>query len=174
MTDKVLALLGILFITLLVISCGDEADDNPFLGTWSVVSIDGEPLSKSFETEGIDNITATSEWTFDKDGTWQWITKVEGPLSFEIELSGTYAITGSTYTFTVDGDSKRLTRSTPNSRKTSLSVGNERRRVRSALRTNTVTTPTTKGRAQAQDPGPGRVQGHRPIPTATTHKTNNP
>lgn len=102
MNHKVIAFTGILFMTLLLISCGDEEDDNPFLGTWNVVSVDGETLADTFD----EGINVTSNWTFHKDGTWEWITEVESILSFN--LSGTYTITGSSYTLTLDGEQTSL------------------------------------------------------------------
>ena len=108
MNHKMLASIGILLILFLVTSCGDGAD-NPFLeggnsliGTWRVVSIDGESVQQLIAE---DQVTVTNEWTFHNNGKWRWIIRSEDVIS--IDMSGTYTTDGSNYTLIIDkGDAR--------------------------------------------------------------------
>ena len=114
-----------LWISLLMIGitgCGGddnnegEANDNEWVGTWTLESIDGENLEQIFAEEFEFNETdldastdLTYELTFDNDGmmeieyTVKFEAKGEG-LNFSgegtMKMTGTYAISGSNYTIT--------------------------------------------------------------------------
>ena len=114
-----------LWISLLMIGitgCGeddnneDENNDNEWVGTWTLESIDDENLEQIFaeeyefgETDLDSSMDLTYELTFDNDGmmeiehTVKFEAKGEG-LDFSgegsIRMTGTYAISGPNYTIT--------------------------------------------------------------------------
>ena len=101
-----------------IISCGgddNEADDNEWVGTWAVETIDGENIQVQFEAIELlaeafgeeRDISYTDNWTFDDDGTWhrEVTMKVETADDRETassEFMGTYSLSGSDYTITVN------------------------------------------------------------------------
>lgn len=94
--------------------CGDD-DDNEWLGTWTLETVDGESIQAQFETiellfeafgaTDID-ISYTDEWTFNDDETWHRDVTLVGPNedgvaeAESIEATGTYSLSGSNYTIT--------------------------------------------------------------------------
>ena len=102
-----------------IIGCGgdDNGDDedNEWVGTWVVETRDGENIQVQFEAiellaeafgEEVD-IFYIDNWTFDDDGTWhrEVTMKVETADDREMasfELMGTYSLSGSNYTITVN------------------------------------------------------------------------
>ena len=96
-----------------IIGCGgDEDDDNDWVGTWVLESVDGESFEEAFEEEGVNATIITNNWTFDSDGTFEtgFAIKIEVnedglELSGEgqIKWTGTYSLSGSNYTLTPTG-----------------------------------------------------------------------
>lgn len=92
-----------LWIFLLMMSttgCGEGAD-NEWVGTWTVLTIDGESVEQNFEQEVGESTAATWEWRFDNDGMFEFELKAKNfDLSEEgsIILSGTYSISDFNYT----------------------------------------------------------------------------
>ena len=89
--------------------CGD--DDNDWVGTWSLETVDGMSFEQSFSEEGIKVSVVTNSWTFNSDGT------IEAELAFKVEakeggseitattstkVMGTYSLSGTNYTVTME------------------------------------------------------------------------
>ena len=79
-----------------------DGEDNPWVGEWEIVTIDGYSLAAAFETED----DAYSVVWFDDDGTWEgfadaWFT--EDGISVEISIAfyGTYELSDSRFTLAV-------------------------------------------------------------------------
>ncbi len=105
-----------LWISLLMIGitgCGED-DDNEWVGTWTLETVDGQSIEQMFvedpaffEAEIDYSISATGEWTFHSDGmmeaeiTMKYEAKGED-IDFSeggsIRMTGTYSISGSNYT----------------------------------------------------------------------------
>ena len=99
-----------------IIGCGsDSEDDNDWVGTWAVETIDGQSLeqvaNEEFGEEADVSIVANS-WRFNSDGTFEvkiavkFDAKQEGlELSGEgsIKTTGIYSLSGSNYTITTTG-----------------------------------------------------------------------
>ena len=99
-----------------IVGCGgDEDDENEWVGTWSLDTINGESIQAQLEAfeqlaaafgEEID-ISYSDEWTFDADGTWHREATLKSPNeegdteTTSIEGSGTYSLSGSNFTITV-------------------------------------------------------------------------
>ena len=95
-----------------IIGCGGDDDDNEWVGTWAIDSIDGESVEQTLaegEELGIDFSITANEWTFNDDGTME----AEFGMKFEVKeeglefsgqgsarIMGTYSLSGSTYTLT--------------------------------------------------------------------------
>ena len=93
-----------------IIGCGgDEDDDNDWVGTWVLESVDGESFEETFEEEGVSATIITNNWTFNSDG----MMEVEFAMKFEakeeglelsgqgsMKMTGTYTLSGSNYTLT--------------------------------------------------------------------------
>ena len=93
-----------------IIGCGGDDDDNEWVGTWAIESIDGENVEQVFaegEELGIDFSIDPNRWTFNDDGTMD----VEFGIEFEakeegftisgkgsMKIMGTYTLSGSNYT----------------------------------------------------------------------------
>ena len=93
-----------------IISCGGDGDDaNEWVGTWALEIVDGETFEETFAEEGVDVSLDPNNWTFNADGTMEMEfgikieVKEEGlEISGEglINMTGTYSLSGSNYTFT--------------------------------------------------------------------------
>ena len=112
--------LATLYAVLIIamIACGSDdngADDNEWVGTWSLDTFDGQTLEQVLEqelgTEGVTVSIVTNNWTFNDDGT------LEAEISFKIgnqggdsafaitsssKTTGTYSLSGSNYTLTLE------------------------------------------------------------------------
>ena len=99
-------------LTIGIIGCGGDDDDNEWVGTWAIETIDGQSFEQGFAEEFGDaielSITA-NEWTFDSDGTMEMElgmkleVKEQGlDVSGEgsIKMTGTYVLSGSSFTLT--------------------------------------------------------------------------
>ena len=97
-----------------IISCGGDDDDNDWVGTWTMETIDGQSLEQSFEEdygeEQINISIITNNWTFNSDGTMEaeFAVKIEakeGGSEISVQSSGkgtgTYSLSGSNYILTV-------------------------------------------------------------------------
>ena len=99
-------------LTIGTIGCGGD-DDNEWVGTWEIETIDGESLDQGFTNDfgyaDINLSITANEWTFDSDGTME----VEFGMKFEVKeqglaisgegsmkITGTYSLTGDNYTLT--------------------------------------------------------------------------
>lgn len=99
-------------LTIGIIGCGGDDDDNEWVGTWELDSIDGESFEQALgDTEEleIDLSISANDWRFNNDGTMEWEftmrfeVKEEGlTISAEgsIRMMGTYSLSGSNYTLT--------------------------------------------------------------------------
>jgi len=97
-----------------IISCGGDEEDNEWVGTWAIESIDGESLEQDFEEnfgEEINISIITNDWMFNDDGTIEAEIRVkieggEGGTEITATLSqtatGTYSLSGSSYTLTLE------------------------------------------------------------------------
>lgn len=92
-----------------VTGCGGDDDDNEWVGTWEIESVDGQSLDQSFAEDFGDISITANDWTFDSDG----MMEVEFGMKFEvkeegltisgegsIKMTGTYVLSGSNYTLT--------------------------------------------------------------------------
>lgn len=90
-----------------IIGCGDDvnddSDDNDWIGTWAIETINGETLEQAFERRGTYPSVVTNSWKFNSNGTFEWElgfkyepkeedSKVVGEQSSK--LSGTYDLFG--------------------------------------------------------------------------------
>ena len=99
-------------LTIGITGCGGDDDDNEWVGTWSLESIDGETLEQVLaegEELGIDFSIDPNRWTFDDDGTMEVEFGVEFKAEEQgfvisgqgsIKIIGTYSLSGSSYTLT--------------------------------------------------------------------------
>ena len=100
-------------LTIGIIGCGGDDDDNEWVGTWAMETVDGESLEQDFAEDfgdaEIDFDITANEWTFDSDGTME----AELGMKFEVseqgfefsgegsmKMTGTYSLSGSNYTLT--------------------------------------------------------------------------
>ena len=99
-------------LTIGILGCGGDDDENEWVGTWAIDSTDGESIEQTFaegEELGIDFSIDPNRWTFNDDGTMD----VEFGVAFEteeqgfvisgqgsIKIMGTYSLSGSNYTLT--------------------------------------------------------------------------
>ena len=109
-----LATLGAVLI-IGIIGCGGDDDDNEWVGTWAVETIDGTNVQSQFEAfallaksfgEEVD-ISYIDNWTFDDDGTWHREVTLDVETAGDRETTssefmGTYSLSGSNYTITVN------------------------------------------------------------------------
>ena len=92
-----------------VVGCGGDSDDNEWVGTWAIESVDGENLEQSLGEEGANISIVTNSWTFNDNGTME----AEFAMKFEVteqgleisgegsmKMMGTYSLSGSGYTLT--------------------------------------------------------------------------
>ena len=96
-----------------IIGCGGDDDDNEWVGTWAMETVDGESLEQDFAEDfgdaEIDFDITANEWTFNNDGTME----AEFGMKFEVKeqglafsgegsmkITGTYSLSGSNYTLT--------------------------------------------------------------------------
>ncbi len=98
-----------------VTGCGQD-EDNEWLGTWTLETVDGESIQAQFEAikllleafqETETNISYTDIWTFDDDGTWDREVTLETEIGGDRDISafevmGTYSLSDSNYTITVE------------------------------------------------------------------------
>ena len=97
-----------------IIGCGDDDDDNQWVGTWEMESINGQSLEEfagaDFGAEGVTVSIVTNNWTFNDDGTMEAELTLkaevtEGSTKFSLQSSvktaGTYSLSGSNYTLTI-------------------------------------------------------------------------
>ena len=99
-------------LTIGIIGCGGDDDDNEWVGTWAINSIDGESIEQTLaegEELGIDFSIVPNTWTFNDDGTMdaefgiEFEAKEEGFTisgSGGMRITGTYSLSGSRYTLT--------------------------------------------------------------------------
>ena len=95
-----------------IIGCGGNDDDNEWVGTWAMETIEGESLDESLaegEDLGIDMSIVANSWTFNDDGTMEADFGVkaevkEQGIEFSVQgslkIMGTYSLSGSNYTLT--------------------------------------------------------------------------
>ena len=92
-----------------IIGCGGDDDDNEWVGTWTLESIDGEALELAFAEEGVDVSIDPNSWTFNDDGTMEVEFGIKLELKEEgleiaaegaMNMTGTYALSGANYTLT--------------------------------------------------------------------------
>ena len=106
-----------------IIGCGgDDDDENDWVGTWEIESIDGENyeqfLAEEAGAEGVNVSIVTNNWTFNDDGTMEAeltvkIEAKEGGTEFSLQssvkLMGTYSLSGSNYTLTITTEGEETT-----------------------------------------------------------------
>ena len=100
-------------LTIGIIGCGGDDDENDWVGTWHLETIDGENYEQFLEEDGPEGANVsivTNNWTFNSDGT------IEVELTLEVEYAeggseisakisqqgtGTYSLSDSNYTLTL-------------------------------------------------------------------------
>ena len=98
-----------------IIGCGGDDDDNEWVGTWEIDTVDGESFEQTLDEEwgeGEVNVSVvTNNWTFNSDGTVEVESRIkiegaEGGSDITATISqnatGTYSLSGSTYTLTLE------------------------------------------------------------------------
>ena len=99
-------------LTIGIIGCGGDDDENDWVGTWTIETVDGENYEQFLEEDGPEGANVsivTNNWTFNDDGTME----AEFALKFEVteqgleisgegsmKMMGTYSLSGSSYTLT--------------------------------------------------------------------------
>ena len=102
-------------LTIGIIGCGGDDDDNDWVGTWAMETVNGQSLEQTlaeiFEDADaeIEFSITPNEWTFNNDGTMEakfgmkFEVKGQG-LAFSgegsIKMMGTYTLSGDSYTST--------------------------------------------------------------------------
>lgn len=86
-----------------------EDDDNEWVGTWALETVDGQNWAQFLAADGVNLSIITNDWTFYSDGT------LEADVVFELEpkgekiitvsnnARGTYTLTDSIYALEFDG-----------------------------------------------------------------------
>ena len=113
-----LCLLGLVSLCAVLIigatGCG-EGDDNEWVGTWALETVDGQNIQAQFEAikllaqafgETETDFSYTDTWTFDDNGTWHRevtmeLTTVGNRETASFEVMGIYSLSDSNYTVTV-------------------------------------------------------------------------
>ena len=98
-----------------IIGCGGDDDDNEWVGTWSLETVDGKNVQAQFEAFELlaqafgetADISYIDTWTFDDDGTWRREATLEVKLAADqamtsTKIMGAYSLSGSNYTLTVN------------------------------------------------------------------------
>ena len=99
-------------LTIGIIGCGGDDDDNEWVGTWAIATLNGQSfeqvLTEDAEALGlaVDFSILVNSWTFNEDGTMEMEVGIRFKLTEQgLELSGqgsmnitgTYSLSGSTY-----------------------------------------------------------------------------
>ncbi len=90
-----------------VSGCSEDEEDNPWVGTWSLETFEGESVESQIAEAklvatifGIE-ISYSDMWTFHEDETWQRdITIMVDEITESYEVMGTYALSDANYTLT--------------------------------------------------------------------------
>jgi hypothetical protein len=99
-----------------VVGCGGDSDnDDGWVGTWEIETVDGQSYEQVFEEEfggnEVNVSVVTNNWTFNDDGTIEAETriKIEGgqggseiTATISQNATGTYSLSGPTYTLTLE------------------------------------------------------------------------
>ena len=97
-----------------IIGCGGGEDENDWVGTWAMESVDGQSLEQSMKEdfgEEANVSIVTNSWRFNSDGTMDAEARVkiegaEGGTEITTTISqnatGTYSLSGSSYTLTLE------------------------------------------------------------------------
>ena len=97
-----------------IIGCGGGEDDNDWVGTWAIETVDGQSYEQSMEEDFAEEANAsvvTNSWRFNSDGTMEAEVRVkieggEGGTEITATISqnatGTYSLSGSSYTLTLE------------------------------------------------------------------------
>ena len=97
-----------------IIGCGGGEDENDWVGTWAIETVDGQSSEQSMKEafgEEADVSIVTNSWRFNSDGTMEAEVRVKiegGQGGTEItatisqNTTGTYSILGSSYTLTLE------------------------------------------------------------------------
>ena len=97
-----------------IIGCGSEDDENDWVGTWVIVTVDDQNFEQALEEEvGAEEVNVsiiTHIWTFNDDGTMESELSVkieakEGGSEISANIStqatGNYSLSGSNYILTI-------------------------------------------------------------------------
>ena len=97
-----------------IIGCGGGEDENDWVGTWTMGSVDGQTVEQSMQEDYGDEADVsivTNSWRFNSDGTMEAEVRVKiegGQGGTEItatisqNTTGTYSLSGSSYTLTLE------------------------------------------------------------------------
>ena len=97
-----------------IIGCGGGEDENDWVGTWAMESVDGQSVEQSMQEDFGDEADVsivTNSWRFNSDGTMEAEVRVKiegGEGGTEITATsartamGTYSLSGSSYTLTLE------------------------------------------------------------------------
>ena len=97
-----------------IIGCGGGEDENDWVGTWAMQSVDGQSVEQSMQEDFGDEADVsivTNSWRFNSDGTMEAEVRVKiegGQGGTEItatisqNTTGTYSLSGSSYTLTLE------------------------------------------------------------------------
>ena len=100
-------------LTIGITGCGSEDDDNDWVGTWAIETIDGENYEQFIEEDGPEGTNVsivTNNWTFNSEGMMEMEAEFEleyaeggSEISAKVSLqgAGTYSLSDSNYTLTV-------------------------------------------------------------------------
>ena len=97
--------LALVVYLLAFLGCG--YDDNPWSGTWELVTVDGESVEQLISKRGATIVT--NRWTFDNNGTMQaklTLLMFQGREEYLVTLivTGTYSLSSSSYIVTMKID----------------------------------------------------------------------
>ena len=119
--ERFRSLVCLTFLSLLVLTMGcdfaqeilmspNPVEQNPWLGEWQIVTIDGQTLAELFaDASRGEAISGYSSVWFGDDGTWGgWVemTYSQGSfyLGFNIGFAGTYTLSDNYFTLSTDDD----------------------------------------------------------------------
>ncbi len=110
-----------LYVVLIIGTLGCGRDDDNWVGTWSLETIDGQRLEQLLAEDigraGLNASFVTNSWTFNSDGTMEaeieikFTGKIEGvedSASISIKVTGTYSLLDANYTLIITSGTRVL------------------------------------------------------------------
>ena len=111
-----------LYAVLIIGTLGCGRDDDNWVGTWSLETVDGQSyeqlFAEDFGEEDINASLVTNNWTFNSDGTMELevamkftgeVDGVDASVNISSEATGTYSLSDANYTLTITSGTTIIT-----------------------------------------------------------------